>query len=333
MHSILNNSEKSAFIFPTPRNTGEFFKIRLYAQMTLIACLAFFDWTGNGSANAAESNSRVVAGFLETIDIDTGERTVIYSDTSILSSPNWSPDGKTLYFSNKGHIYSIPAGGGEPSVIISGHTILNHALSPGGTHLALSRRTKAAEESTNVYIASTRGGDPIRITSRGPSYLYSWSPDGMELVYSALRNGQYDIYAIQVKEGPEKQLTNNSHHDDGPDYSPCGKYIWFHSDRSGTTQVWRIERDGNNPLQMTSDSNLNRFPHPSPDGKFVVMLSFPDGTVNVNEKMPVLLRLMPAEGGAPFILAEFTGGHYSLKAPSWSPDSRRIAFISYGLAD
>jgi Tol biopolymer transport system component len=41
-----------------------------------------------------------------------------------------------------------------------------------------------------------------------------------------------------------------------------------------------------------------------------------------------MLRLMPASGGAPRVLAYLFGGQGTLNAPSWSPDSKRIAFVS-----
>jgi Tol biopolymer transport system component len=42
----------------------------------------------------------------------------------------------------------------------------------------------------------------------------------------------------------------------------------------------------------------------------------------------VYIRLMPVAGGKPKVLAYFYGGQGSINTPSWSPDSKRIAFIS-----
>ena len=42
----------------------------------------------------------------------------------------------------------------------------------------------------------------------------------------------------------------------------------------------------------------------------------------------VTLRLMPAEGGAPRVIAYVYGGQGTLNVPSWSPDSRKLAFVS-----
>jgi len=43
----------------------------------------------------------------------------------------------------------------------------------------------------------------------------------------------------------------------------------------------------------------------------------------------VMLRLMPASGGPIQVLARLFGGQGTINVPSWSPDSRRVAFVSY----
>jgi Tol biopolymer transport system component len=45
----------------------------------------------------------------------------------------------------------------------------------------------------------------------------------------------------------------------------------------------------------------------------------------------VVLRMMPAGGGDPKVAARLFGGQGTINVPSWSPDSRRLAFVSYRL--
>ena len=79
-----------------------------------------------------------------------------------------------------------------------------------------------------------------------------------------------------------------------------------------------------------SDELEDWFPHVSPDGKWIVFLSFPKGTANHNGKMEgVQLRLMPAAGGTPQVLTTIFGGQGTINVNSWSPDSRRFAFVTY----
>lgn len=43
--------------------------------------------------------------------------------------------------------------------------------------------------------------------------------------------------------------------------------------------------------------------------------------------------MIPAVGGEPEVLTDLFGGQGSLNVNSWSPDSRRFAFMSYQLKD
>ena len=45
----------------------------------------------------------------------------------------------------------------------------------------------------------------------------------------------------------------------------------------------------------------------------------------------VMLRIMPATGGPVRILTKLFGGQGTINVPSWSPDSQRVAFVSYRL--
>jgi Tol biopolymer transport system component len=164
-----------------------------------------------------------------------------------------------------------------------------------------------------------------------PSYWHGWSPDGKTLAYCGERNGEYDIYTIPTEGGEEKRLTTSPGLDDGPDYSPDGQTIYFNSVRTGTMQIWRMKADGSDQQQVTSDQYNNWFPHPSPDGKWIVLLSYEKGVTGHPANKDVMLRMMPAGGGEIQVLAKLFGGQGTINVPSWSPDSRNVAFVSYRL--
>src|SRR5262249_36447158 len=145
--------------------------------------------------------------------------------------------------------------------------------------------------------------------------------------------GDYDIYTIPVEGGEEKRLTTAKGLDDGPDYSHDGKYIYFNSERTGLTQIWRMKTDGSEQTQITSDEYNNWFAHPSPDGKWIVLLSYEKDVKGHPPNKDVMLRLMPTGGGEIQVLAKLFGGQGTINVPSWSPDSRQLAFVSYRLID
>jgi TolB protein len=127
------------------------------------------------------------------------------------------------------------------------------------------------------------------------------------------------------------QLTNTQGLDDGPEYTPDGKYIYFNSVRSGRMQLWRMQADGSGQEQITEDEYNNWFPHISPDGRWVVFISYLVGEVEPSDHPAakrVYLRRMAVEGDTPTVVAYLYGGQGTMNVPSWSPDGRRLAFVS-----
>jgi TolB protein len=270
---------------------------------------------------------------LETIAINSTDRKVVFHARDHFEAPNWSRDGKWLVYNSHGKLYKIAAdGSGEPEQIPTGRLMeLNndHGFSPDGSQLVVSDQTDGP---SRIFLLPSAGGEPKRITANGPSYWHGWSPDGRTLAYCAERNDNYDVYTISVDGGEEKRLTTAEGLDDGPDYSPDGKYIYFNSVRGGLMHVWRMKPDGSDQEQVTKDEFNNWFPHPSPDGKWIVFLTYDKDVEGHPENKNVRLRLMPAGGGEIRTLAHVFGGQGTINVPSWSPDSRSFAFVSYRLA-
>ncbi|MGA2865753.1 MAG: hypothetical protein ABSF95_14870 [Verrucomicrobiota bacterium] len=269
---------------------------------------------------------------LETVNIASKDRRAIYHAADLIEAPNWSRDGWYFLFNAGGRICRLPVTGGLPERLDTGFANRcnnDHGLSPDGARLAISDQSRGGK--SLIYVLPAAGGEPRQITTLGPSYWHAWSPDGSTLAYCAERNGEFDIYAIPAEGGEEKRLTTAKGLDDGPDYTPDGKLIYFNSERTGTMQVWRMKADGADQEQVTSDDFNNWFPHPSPDGKWLVFLSYEKGVTGHPANEPVRLRLMPAGGGPIQELASLFGGQGTINAPSWSPDSKNVAFVSYEL--
>lgn len=275
---------------------------------------------------------------MELMNVFDGKRMIIYETAGRFEAPNWMPDGKRLLFNQGGSIYTIPIEGGAPEKLNTGAIVRNnndHVISFDGKWLGISsHRDGMVGGGSTVYYLPLAGGEPKMITDSTPSYLHGWSINGKDVVYTAQRISKspaYNIFRKPVNGGAEVQLTFNANGlTDGPEYSPDGKYIYYNANQTGTMQIWRMKTDGSGQEQLTFDEYNNWFPHISPDGKWIVIISFP-ATIDPGDHpfyKRVMLRLMPVNGGAPKVIAYLYGGQGTINTPSWSPDSRRIAFVS-----
>jgi Tol biopolymer transport system component len=270
---------------------------------------------------------------LEILDVATGDRRVVHTDPGSIQAPNWTPDGKALLYNKDGRLYRFDLGSRTPTEIDTGTATRNnndHVLSFDGKWIGISHHSAQDLGKSIVYVVPIGGGEPRRVTAKGPSYLHGWSPDGKTLVYTGERDGELDIYAIGVEGGAETRLTDAEGLDDGSEYTPDGRHILFCSTRSGTMQLWRMNPDGSEQEQITDDGYNNWFPHVSPDGRSIVFLSFlPDVAPDDHPfYRPVYLRKMPIKGGDPEVIAYVYGGQGTINVPSWSPDGKFVAFVS-----
>jgi TolB protein len=270
---------------------------------------------------------------IEILDAQTGNSKIIYQIPGSLQAPNWTQDGKSLIYNREGLLYNFDLATGTPKVIntgIASHNNNDHVISFDGRMLAISSGN--GEKGASVgFTVPIGGGQPKQITPTGPSYMHGWSPDGKYIVFCGQRNGEFDVYRIPSAGGPEVRLTDAKGLDDGPEYSPDGKYIYFNSVRSGLMQVWRMKADGSEQTQITNDEFNNWFPHLSPDGKWIVYITFLKDEVAPGDHpfyKHVYLRVMPASGGPSKVVAYLYGGQGTINTPSWSPDSRHLAFVS-----
>ena len=272
---------------------------------------------------------------LQTIGIeeDFHRAVIAWTAQGRFEAPNWTHDGKTLIFDGAGKIWTVPAEGGTPRVLeIGDATGCNgsHGLSPDGKWLAISCSTPGKPES-RVYVVPLGGGTPRIVTEHPNSYWHSWSPDGKTIIFTRPDHGSGNIFAIPVEGGEEHALTTGTGISDDPDCSPDGQWIYFNSDRGGNMQIWRMRSDGSGAEPITNDERVNWTPHISPDGQWMVYISYEKGTTGHPANRPVELRLMLLKDRNSRVLFNLTGGSGTMNVPSWAPDSRHLAFVSYAM--
>lgn len=307
-----------------------------------ILCLAFALAT---AVPTLAQHPEPTVSYLEIFDVETGTHRVIKEFPFVVEAPNWTPDGQWLVVNTGGRLCKIAPDGSTDLITIDTGALTqcnnDHVITADGKWIGLSSNDPENRRGYNsfVYVLPFGSGDARKITPLGPSYLHGISPDGKLAAYCAFRgpDQEQDVYVMPVKGGQEKRLTDAPGLDDGPEFSPDGKYIWFNSVRTGRMQVWKMRKNGKEQTQMTFDEDMNSwFPHISPDGKKVVYIAYHDYEVDPGSHIAdlnVQLRMIPASGGDPKVLVEFFGGQGSINVNSWSPDSKKFAYISYRLKE
>lgn len=150
------------------------------------------------------------AGGLSVFEIyvmnaDSSEQKLIFGDRAMSVNPAWSPDGKTLVFSNdreEGRIgnfelYSINLDGGpERRLTNRPRYDINPAFSPDGTRIAFE---SYADGNPEIYLMNADGSGLLRLTrDLGNDHYPHWSPDGKKIIFTSNRSGKYAIYEIAI---------------------------------------------------------------------------------------------------------------------------------------
>ena len=282
---------------------------------------------------------------IHVLDVDTGEDLLLHESAEVLyEAPNWTLDGAALILNGDGHLFrlEVAADGVSPQQIpLEGLAPLNndHVLDPDGEHIVVSA------DDRHIHRVALAGGPAEQITQEDGRlhFLHGISPDGATLAYVGVQrrdDGSWippNLFTIPTAGGESIQLTDDEFPDDGPEYSPDGAWIYFNSERArtrpGHAQLFRMRTDGTGAEQLTDDERVNWFPHLSPDGARIAYVSFPPGTEGHPEDREVILRLIEADGSGLRDLVELFGGQGTMNVNSWSPDSRRIAYVDYPISD
>ena len=140
------------------------------------------------------------------------------------------------------------------------------------------------------------------------------------IVFASNRDGDWDIYSMDVNGNNVVQLTDHPKSDKYPACSPDGRRIAFTSERDVTRDLYVMDSDGKNLVRLTQDNFKEGRPSWSPDGTRIAFSVFRFDVGNSE------IYAMDADGNN---LTRLAKHKWHDVAPSWSPDGSKIAFVSF----
>ena len=144
-----------------------------------------------------------------------------------------------------------------------------------------------------------------------------WWPDGQRVGFQSNREGNWEIYVMDVDGSNIVNLTNFGADEANGSLSPDGTKIVFQSDRENNNEIYLMNADGTDLVRLTENTVEDTQPSWSPDGRRIVFVSNRDGNQEV--------YVMNADGSNPVNL---TNHSFTDTSPSFSPDGTRIVFSS-----
>lgn len=197
-------------------------------------------------------------------------------------------------------------------------------------------------DSYDIFMADTNGNVLKQITTaKGYDAEATLSYDGKKMIYCSDKDGDLELYVMDLATGKEIRVTHSLGYDGGAWFSRDGKKIVWRASRPSTPEtieeyktllsqglvaptsmeVWVANADGTDAKQITNLGQANWAPNFTPDGKHIIFCSnheykrgFPFNMYLINLDGSNLVKVSRDKGFDAF--------------PMFSPDGKKIIFAS-----
>jgi TolB protein len=207
-------------------------------------------------------------------------------------------------------------GANQRRVTKDGELSITPVWAPDGRTIAYTGYRRNFPDLVLAFLHDGRRERPAGGTAIVHNWLPAWSPDGRRLAFTSNRDGNAEIYVMDVDGSDVRRLTNHPAIDTSPTWSPTGHQIAFVSERSGTPQIYTVGADGTDLRRVTSEYCDRPTWSPAPFNEIAF-------TCRVAGNFD--LKVYDVASGE---IRQLTFGEGLNESPAFAPNGRHLAFTS-----
>lgn len=207
--------------------------------------------------------------------------------------PDSSPDGRTVVFASQrasddgarlhlmdvdgSNVRRLTSSAGDDGQVVDDYP----HWSADGRRIVFQRTTipEDGNPDADVWLIDVESGAETRLTETPDAWdsTPSFAAQGDSVLFESNRDGDFDVYRLELQTGRVAQLTNEDGVDAEAKESPDGQRIAFASSRDGDSDIYVMDADGGNVRRLTENDAADRCPQWSPDGRQLSFYSERDG--------------------------------------------------------